>query len=190
VLLALSSTQKLGIALMAAAFVVFALISAMLIPRYRPDFPARHLGWFIAACVLFTVGMLTTIAVVARETGEEEAAAETRTGTTETETTGTTTTETTETTPTETTAPGGGGAAGSAAAGKVVFTTNCGSCHTLSDAGTTGSVGPNLDDLKPANDRVVKQVTNGGTVMPAFGGTLTEQQIADVAAYVSSVAGT
>ena len=51
-------------------------------------------------------------------------------------------------------------------------------------------VGPNLDDLKPPYDVVVEQVTNGGGVMPPFGGTLTEQQIADVAAYVSSVAGT
>ena len=76
VLLALSSTQKLGIGLMAAAFVVFALISAMLIPRYRPDFPARHMGWFIAACVVFTVGMLATVAFVAKET-EHEASAET-----------------------------------------------------------------------------------------------------------------
>ncbi len=42
-----------------------------------------------------------------------------------------------------------GGGAVSAAAGKKVFTTNCGSCHTLADAGTDGSVGPNLDDLKP-----------------------------------------
>jgi cytochrome c6 len=178
VLLALSSTQKLGIGLMAAAFVIFALVSALLIPRYRPDFPAKHLGWFIAACVVFTVGMLATIAFVAKET-EHEASAETHV-------TETTPTETgpTETTPTETTA------AGDAAAGKIVFTTNCGSCHTLSDAGTTGTVGPNLDDLKPSYDRAVKQVTNGGSVMPPFGGTLTEQQIADVAAYVSAVAGT
>ena len=62
---------------MAAAFVVFALISAMLVPRYRPDFPAKHMGWFIAACVAFTVAMLTTIAFVAKET-EHEAAAETQ----------------------------------------------------------------------------------------------------------------
>jgi mono/diheme cytochrome c family protein len=182
VLLALSSAQKLGIGLMAAAFVVFALISAMLVPRYRPDFPAKRMGWFIAACVVFTVGMLGTIVFVAKET-EQEAAAETHL-------TETTTTETTDTTETETTATGGGAAAGSDAAGMIVFTTNCGSCHTLADAGTTGSVGPNLDDLKPAYAVVVEQVTNGGGAMPPFGGTLTEQQIADVAAYVSSVAGT
>ena len=72
----------------------------------------------------------------------------------------------------------------------MIFETNCGSCHTLSDAGTTGTIGPNLDDLKPPYDVIVEQVTNGGGAMPPFGGTLTEQQIADVAAYVSAVAGT
>jgi cytochrome c2 len=34
---------------------------------------------------------------------------------------------------------------GSAVAGKTVFKANCGGCHTLADAGTTGNVGPTLD---------------------------------------------
>ena len=61
-------------------------------------------------------------------------------------------------------------------------------CHTLADAGSTGTIGPNLDAVKPSYDKVVAQVTNGGGVMPPFEDTLTEQQIQDVAAYVSSVA--
>jgi cbb3-type cytochrome c oxidase subunit III len=73
--------------------------------------------------------------------------------------------------------------------GKDIFTANCGSCHTLKDAGTSGTVGPNLDQLKPDEARVQKQVTNGGAVMPAFKGTLTPAQITAVAKYVSSVAG-
>ena len=96
----------------------------------------------------------------------------------------TSTTETTETTPTPP-AP-----AGDAAAGKVVFTTNCGGCHTLSDAGTTGTVGPNLDEAKPDAALVLDRVTNGKTPMPPFKGVLTDQQIADVVAYVSTAAGT
>ena len=44
----------------------------------------------------------------------------------------------------------------------------------------------NLDDLKPPYDAVVSQVTNGGGGMPAFGDSLSEEQIQDVAAYVSS----
>ena len=74
------------------------------------------------------------------------------------------------------------------AAGKTVFSANCGSCHTLADAGTSGSVGPNLDQLKPSAATVAKQVKNGGNGMPSFSGSLSATQITDVAAYVSSVA--
>jgi cbb3-type cytochrome c oxidase subunit III len=83
--------------------------------------------------------------------------------------------------------PGAGG--GPPTSGKDIFTANCGSCHTLAAAGTNGTVGPNLDGLKPALDRVVRQVTNGGTIMPAFKGKLTPAQIMAVAKFVSSNAG-
>jgi len=83
--------------------------------------------------------------------------------------------------------PGKGG--GAPTSGKDIFTANCGSCHTLADAGTSGKVGPNLDDLMPSLARVQRQVTNGGAVMPAFKGKLTPAQITAVAKYVSSVAG-
>lgn len=73
--------------------------------------------------------------------------------------------------------------------GKSIFQAKCASCHTLKDAGTTGTVGPNLDQLKPPFSIVQKQVTNGGAVMPAFKGVLTDAQIKAVATYVSSVAG-
>jgi cbb3-type cytochrome c oxidase subunit III len=73
--------------------------------------------------------------------------------------------------------------------GKDIFTANCGSCHTLADAGTSGTVGPNLDQLKPPLAIVQHQVINGGGAMPPFKGTLTPAQITAVAKYVSSVAG-
>jgi cbb3-type cytochrome c oxidase subunit III len=73
--------------------------------------------------------------------------------------------------------------------GKTIFTSNCGSCHTLAAAGTNGTVGPNLDQLKPPFARVKQQVTNGGAVMPAFKGKLTEAQIEAVAKYVAAQAG-
>ncbi len=73
--------------------------------------------------------------------------------------------------------------------GKSIFKSQCASCHTLKDAGTTGTVGPNLDQLKPPLSVVQRQVTNGGSVMPAFKGKLTDAQIKAVAMYVSSVAG-
>jgi mono/diheme cytochrome c family protein len=73
--------------------------------------------------------------------------------------------------------------------GKSIFVTNCGSCHTLADAGTTGTVGPNLDQAKPPQPLVVDRVTNGKGVMPPFKGTLSDAQIQAVADYVSSSAG-
>lgn len=89
---------------------------------------------------------------------------------------------------TTTTPSGGGGAA--APNGKQVFeTAGCTSCHTLKDAGATGTVGPNLDQLKPSEAAVAKQVENGGAAMPPFKGRLTPAQITAVAKYVSSVAG-
>jgi mono/diheme cytochrome c family protein len=97
----------------------------------------------------------------------------------------------TQTTTTATTSTGGGEQKGDATAGKAVFTgtSGCTGCHTLSDAGSTGTVGPNLDDAKPPYDLVVDRVTNGRGQMPSFKTSLTAQQIQDVAAYVSSVAG-
>jgi cbb3-type cytochrome c oxidase subunit III len=73
--------------------------------------------------------------------------------------------------------------------GEAIFKANCASCHTLAAAGATGTVGPNLDQLKPAMAVVVHQVTNGGSIMPAFKGKLSAAQIQAVAKYVSSSAG-
>jgi mono/diheme cytochrome c family protein len=81
-------------------------------------------------------------------------------------------------------------AAGAGPNGKDIFASaGCTSCHTLKDAGSTGTVGPNLDQLKPSETAVEKQVTNGGAVMPAFKGRLTPAQIKAVAEYVARVAG-
>ena len=88
--------------------------------------------------------------------------------------------------PASTETSGGGGESGDAANGEQVFATSgCGGCHTFSKAGSNGSVGPNLDDLKPSFDAVVTQVTNGGGAMPSFKDELSEQEIRDVAAFVS-----
>lgn len=73
--------------------------------------------------------------------------------------------------------------------GPSIFATTCGSCHTLADAGTTGAVGPNLDDATPSKDLVVDRVTNGRGAMPSFKDSLDAAQIQAVADYVSSAAG-
>ena len=77
---------------------------------------------------------------------------------------------------------------GDAGAGKTVFEdSGCGRCHALADAGADGSVGPDLDLLKPSFAAVRTQVEQGGGGMPSFADDLTAQQIIDVAAYVSAV---
>ena len=98
----------------------------------------------------------------------------------------------TQTGETQTQTQGGGGGRAdeqTAARGKQVFTENCASCHTLSDAGSSGTVGPNLDDAAPDEQAVRRQVLQGGGGMPAFEGQLSDDDINAVAAYVSSVAG-
>ncbi len=97
----------------------------------------------------------------------------------------------------ETAAPASGGgstttttASSGAPDGKQVFASaGCGGCHTLKAAGSSGNVGPNLDQLKPSKATVVHQVENGGGAMPAFKGRLSQAQIDAVAAFVSSNAG-
>jgi mono/diheme cytochrome c family protein len=79
---------------------------------------------------------------------------------------------------------------GDATAGKQVFeTAGCKGCHTLKDAGATGTVGPNLDQAKPPLSLVVERVTKGQGAMPPFKGQISDKQIADVAAYVVKATG-
>jgi mono/diheme cytochrome c family protein len=168
-LLALSGGQKLGILLVAGLFIGFALASSFLFPRSRPDFPGhRGLKLFVALTLVLFVSMLTAVAVLARES-EEEGTHEQAAG---------------ETTAEES------GPASDAEAGKAVFSSaGCGGCHTLEDAGSSGQVGPNLDDSRPDHALVVERVTNGQGVMPSFAGELSGEQIQDVAAYVVEATG-
>ena len=191
---------EIGLLAVACVFIAFALVAALVVPRARPDFPARRLGVFVAVCIALFLAQMTAVLVLA-EVGEADEPThgeatptttetpETTTGETTTETTGTgTETPETETPETDTTETAEG--AGDPAAGKQVFeSAGCVSCHTLSDAGATGTVGPNLDQAQPPAELVVERVTNGQGVMPPFKDSLSEQQIQDVAAYVSSVAG-
>ncbi|CAA0123356.1 Cytochrome c6 [Halioglobus japonicus] len=76
-----------------------------------------------------------------------------------------------------------------ALAGKALFESGtqpgCGVCHTLADAGSTGAVGPNLDSLSPSIAQLQTAINNGVGVMPAFGGQLSQDEIAALAAYVN-----
>jgi mono/diheme cytochrome c family protein len=85
----------------------------------------------------------------------------------------------------ETTEDGGAAGEGDAAAGEEVFAQGgCGGCHVLDAAGTSGTVGPNLDESKPSFELVVDRVTNGSGVMPSFKDQFSEEQIKNVAAFV------
>jgi len=71
--------------------------------------------------------------------------------------------------------------------GKEIFLENgnCATCHALVDAGATGNIGPNLNEIKPDMMRVIMAVTNGIGVMPSYQGILSEEEIEAVAKYVS-----
>jgi cbb3-type cytochrome c oxidase subunit III len=89
--------------------------------------------------------------------------------------------------------------------GEKLFVSNCGSCHTLRDAGTTGTIGPDLDYafvqsridglgedtiLQVVRAQIAYPVTTPSTGAPGMPANIYEGQDAeDVASYVASVAG-
>jgi mono/diheme cytochrome c family protein len=90
--------------------------------------------------------------------------------------------------------------------GKQLFAETCGGCHTLADAATLGTIGPNLDDAfrgarsKSGGDFeestffqiTLDQMRLAAPPMPDYDSgpqKLPEQQLVDIAAYVASVAG-
>ena len=170
---AITGLGKTVLLMVAITFIAWALITAIFVPKRSQGFPKRLDAYIVVSALLFIAQMSAVVWVTGtQETEEETHAAETGGGATE----GGTTTE----------AP-----AGDAAAGKQVFeSAGCVACHTLEDAGSTGTVGPNLDEAEPPATLVVTRVTEGAGAMPSFKDKLTEQQIQDVAAYVSSAAGT
>jgi cytochrome c6 len=178
------TTNEIILAVVAAVLIVFSLTVALVIPKRNPEFPGKRMGLFFAVAATLVAGMLIAVEVVSGEEETEEAEpAEVTPG----ESSGESAPPPGESAPPAgESAPPAEGAQGDPAAGKDIFlnVAGCGSCHTLADAGTTGAVGPNLDDAKPDHDLVVDRVTNGSGVMPSFQGTLSEQQIQDVAAYV------
>jgi cytochrome c553 len=79
-----------------------------------------------------------------------------------------------------------GGTDGNGGPGAEVFAeADCGNCHTLEAAGSNGTIGPNLDEASPSFEEVVRKVKSGGGGMPSFEGELSEQEIRDVAEFVS-----
>lgn len=88
-------------------------------------------------------------------------------------------------TPAADAAPGGPDTGEASVDGKVVFTETCGSCHTLSAAGTSGTTGPKLDDTSLDAAAIEGIVGNGAGAMPALGDKLSDEEIEAVAEFVA-----
>jgi cytochrome c oxidase subunit 2 len=80
---------------------------------------------------------------------------------------------------------GGGTGTGGQTDAKGLFASTCGSCHTLTKAGTNGNVGPNLDDLSLNPEGVREQIRRGGGGMPPFEGQLSDSQIDSLVQYLT-----
>ena len=65
----------------------------------------------------------------------------------------------------------------------------CRQCHTLRDAGSTGAIGPVLDELQPDAQRVMRALRSGLGVMPSYEGRLSDREIEALARYVSVASG-
>ena len=78
-----------------------------------------------------------------------------------------------------------GGGTSNAPDGTALFKDNCGSCHTLSAAGTSGVVGPQLDGLKLDVAAVRQAMHDGPGAMPSFDGQLSQAEATAVAAFVA-----
>lgn len=71
-LAALSTGHKLGLALTAAAWIAFALVVSLLVPRFRPQFPGRRgLPLFLIVIFLFFLAMLAAVEVFGAEPKEK-----------------------------------------------------------------------------------------------------------------------
>ena len=189
----LATSHKIGLALVAGVFIAFALICSFVLPAKWPNFPGKHLGWFIAVSVALTAAMLAAVIALA---GEPKEAHGTAAGG---ETTAAATTTTAATTPAKPPPP-----AGNATAGKALFSAQgCVACHTFKPAGATAKVGPDLDNLaadaakanrgsveeyaaesiKDPTAYVVPGYPSG--VMPSFS-SLSDKQVGDLVAFLTS----
>src|SRR4051794_6681203 len=109
----LSTGHKVGLAVVGAAFIVYALVSSFVLPRRMPNFPGRFMGLYITVSVLFFVAMLSAVLIFGREKSEAAGAGH-------------------ETTAAQTT-PSAPSTKADPNAGKAIFTgaSGCSGCHTL-----------------------------------------------------------
>ena len=178
------------IGVFAAVLVGFALIVSLYVPRRWPEFPGRHMKLFGLLAVRLVAGMLAAVVALgeAHDFSAHGEAAETTSSEGSTSAEGTTG----GTATTEPSAP-----AGDPAAGKEIFASaGCGTCHTLQDAGTNGTVGPKLDEVLKGKDAdfiresIVNpeaEIADGfqpGIMPQTYGDQLDDKQLSDLVAYL------
>ncbi|HEY4346585.1 MAG TPA: cytochrome c [Gaiellaceae bacterium] len=179
---ALTTSHEIGLATMGGLFIAFALLSSFFFPRFSADFPSKKgLRWYIPLSVVFFVAMLSAVLIFGKEKKEAEAAAPPSVATKY--------------------------AGGDVAAGKTEFATaGCAACHTFKPAGTSATIGPNLDDLatyaqkagEPLADFTVNAIIKpppsyvppgfANTMPTNFGTSLTTKQISDLVAFLDAPA--
>jgi mono/diheme cytochrome c family protein len=193
VLLALTTNQKLGLGGTAAVFIAFALLVALVIPRRYPDFPSRRgLVPFILVTLVLTIAMLGAVEVFAKE--EHHAATETHETTPEPAPEPSPSPEPPPPATTTTEQP-----SGSPEAGKTVFqVSGCGGCHTFAPAATTGTTGPDLDEVLAGKDAEfvrqsivepnaeIAQGYSPGVMPQTYEEQLSPKQIDDLVAFLAS----
>jgi mono/diheme cytochrome c family protein len=116
VIAALSTSHKIGLVAVAVVFIIFALVSAFVLPRREADYPGKRLGLFIGVCVALFVAMLSAVVIFGSEPKEPGARVAERT------------------TPLPSTSPGATtpAAAGNAATGKALYASkSCSGCHSI-----------------------------------------------------------
>ena len=173
---AITPLGKTVLLVVAIVFILWSLYTALVVPKKHPGFPRRLDLYIVLSAILFVAQMSAVVWVTGtQEVEHAEAAAGGHEAAPEGE----------ESAP----APSGEAAGGDLVAGKEVFASaGCAACHALAAAGAAGAVGPSFDENPPAAELVVDRVTHGKGAMPSFAEQLSEQQIADVAAYVSTSA--
>ena len=127
-ILALSTGHEIGLAVAGAVFILYALASAVVLPRRYPGFPGRYRTQHIAVSALLFVAVIAALLVFGRSTTSHHSKIGTELP--------------------QQVAAAGGGAVGDAVAGKKVFTVaTCNTCHTFKAAGSKANLGPDLDNL-------------------------------------------
>jgi mono/diheme cytochrome c family protein len=187
-LYALSTGHEIGLATMGGLFIAFALLSSFFFPRFNGDFPTKKgLRWYLPLAFVFFIAMLSAVLVFGKEKKGAEAA----------------------TTPASTTSQSSSKyAGGDATAGKALFTSSgCIACHTFKPAASTGTIGPDLDNLatyaqkanQPLGDFTGSAIVSpppayvppgfANTMPTTFGQSLSSKQIADLVAFLDAPGG-